>query len=213
VPVWTLLLAVAAWVGTNLMVWIATGKRAKTILAGARRESVRQKDQVVAHFDEALKEMPETNALTEIALKLDDLKGGDLKGEIDRVEAHIQGIDNALGSKFKEWDEAMSEMPKVVAQHVQMALGSQKGVEMKALYKAAAEGEEELEEYVAEGLDSQTRAMAKVAAITVPDEWTAKHPLGAMLIEGGKEWLKGKIDEERGVVTLKKVGGRGNKFR
>ena len=175
------------------MVWIATGKRAGTILKGAREESIRQKNDVVAHFDRELQ-----------GLKLGE-GGADFKAEIDGVKAHIQGIDDALGAKFIELDQVIQALPARVAQ----VAGSVKGVEMKALYAEAVEGEEELESYVVDGMDPMDVAMAKVSAIEPNEEWKGKHPLGAMLVEAGKEFFKAKIDEQRGTLTMKKVGGGG----
>ena len=196
VPLYALVLGIIAWLVTNIMVWVATGKRAGTILKGAKVESQAQKDEVVAHFDREL-----------ASLKRD---GGEvnLKEEITAVQAHIQGIDDALGAKFEMWDQALAEMPG----RVRLSIYGKEGAEAKALYRAAAEGEEEIEAYMAENMDASEIAMARVEAIEPPEDWKAKHPLGNMLVEGGKEWLRAKMDEARGVVTLKKVGS-GNKFR
>lgn len=186
VPVWTLLLAVAAWILTNLMVWVATGKRAKSILAGAKAESQAQKEEVVAHFDEEL-------------AKLD----------AGAVQDKIDALDVALGAKFEEWDAAMAAMPTTIAK----SLGSMKGVEMKALYGAAVEGEEELETYMAENMDASEVAMARVAAIEPGDDWKGKHPLGAMLIEWGKAEMRARMDSARNVVTLNPMGKKPRGFR
>ena len=173
-PTWTLFVAVIAWVATQVFtLW-----GAHYVVKRARDESVTQKDEVVGHFDEELS-------------KLD-------AGE---VEAQITRLDEALGGKFQEWDEAMRAMPASIAQ----ALGSMKGVEMKALYADAVEGEEELEAYAMETVDPATIAMAKIEAIEPNADWQGKHPLGAMLIEAGKEFMRAKMDEARGVVTMKKV--------
>lgn len=172
------------------MLWVATGKRATTILEGAKADAQTREDRLVAHFDE------------EFASIQGDGDGVDLKAEIAAVQAHVQGIDDALGGKFTEWDETLRQLPTRIAQ----AAGSIKGTEMKALYKEAVEGEEELETYMAETMDPADIVMAKVAAIEPDEDWARKHPLGAMLVEGGKEWLRMKMDEARGVVTMKKVG-------
>ncbi len=186
VPVWTITLGLVAWALTNIMIWIATGKRATKVLAGAKAESQAQKDEVVRHFDEEL-------------AKLD----------AGQVQDKIDALDVALGAKFEEWDVAMAAMPT----NILKAMGSQKGVEMKALYGAAVEGEEELEAYAADIMDPAEIAMAKIAAIEPNDDWKSKHPLGAMLVEAGKEFMKAKMDESRGIVNMRRLPARSSEFR
>lgn len=185
------------------MIWYATGRRATSILAGAKDDASLREKRLVGHFDERFAKLG------------GDEEGLDLKAEIAAVEAHIQGIDNALGAKFEEFDAQVAAMPARVLQ----ALGSSKGVEAKALYKAAEQGEEELETYLADNMSASEVVMARVEAIEPPDDWKEKHPLGEIIVEGAKAWLKERMDVARGgpggagVVTLKAVGKKPRGFK
>lgn len=183
IPEWTLIVAVAAWAVTQIFtIW-----GAKWVIGKAKTESQAQKNEVVTHFDEALGQLEtKTTAVN-----------------IEGLEARVQAIDEALGAKFEELDGVLDALPARMLQ----AAGSVKGVEMKALYKDAVEGEEELEEYMAETTDPAVIAMARIEAIEPSKEWGEAHPLGKMLVEAGKEFFKAKMDEARGVVTMKRVGG------
>lgn len=203
VPVWSVLVGFILWAVTNIMIWYATGRRATTIVAQAADEAQAQKREVVAHFDEELGKLGGGE------------EGVDFKAEIAAVEAHIQAIDNALGAKFEEFDAQVAAMPARVLQ----ALGSSKGVEAKALYKAAEEGEQELETYLADNMSASEVVMARVEAIEPPDDWKRAHPLGEVIVEGAKAWLKERMDAARGgpggggVMTLQPVGKKPRGFK
>ncbi len=189
VPVWTLVIGVVAWLGTNIMIWIATGRRATSILAGAKKESIAQKDEVVAHFDGKFSELGGNG------------QEAGLGAEIAAVKAHIKDIDEALGSRFTELEKSL---PATVAQ----ALGSQKGVAMKALYAEGDEAAEEVENYAVDTLDPMEVAAIKLQGMNVSDDYREKNALGAGIIDIAKEMALGWLGERRtpGTVTMKRVG-------
>jgi len=197
IPIWTLLLAVLAWgITQGVTMWGAS-----YVVKRARHESVTQKDEVVEHFTRELQSMRE-----ELSTSKSEIPA---MPDIAPLEAKIQGIDNALGAKFQELDGVLEGLPN----RIRMGIMSEKGVETKALYRAATEGEEELETYMADNMDASEIAMAKIEAIEPNEDWQGKHPLGAMLVEAGKEFMRAKMDEARGVVTLSPVGKRRRGFR
>lgn len=187
IPEWTLLIAVAAWAITQVFtIW-----GAKWVIGKAKAESQAQKDEVVGHFDEELTGLRE------------DLTVPDIEG----LEGRIDAIDNALGAKFRELDGVLAEMPTRMLQ----AAGSVKGVEMKAMYREAVEGEDELEEYAAEVMDPAEIAMARIESIEPSEEWGEKHPLGKMLVEAGKEVFRAKMNEARGIIDMRALPSGGKK--
>lgn len=157
---------------------------------------MKQKEEVVGHFDEEL-----------VALK-EDLGSPDL-GALEDVKASITAIDEALGVKFQEFDQVLESMPE----RIRLIMISGKGVAMKAMYKEAVEGETELEEYVEGTLDPAEIAMAKIESIEPSEKWAGEHPIGKMIVEAGKEILRMKMDEARGIVNMKRVPGLSGRKR
>lgn len=171
-------------------------------MKSARSESVRQKDEVVAHFDSELAKLKgEAPELATIETKVQEARE-----EVQAFYADFAGFAENLGKD-------VAKLPEILT----LRLAGQKGNEVVALqaYMEKAEAEDivpaqnMMEAVASEDPDLiMATAMHKVANYAPSDKWVEEHPLSAMALEVGKPLVMQKMAEIMGGLTGGSPGRR-----
>ena len=225
VAIEVLIVLAAAWVGTNAM----TGYAAWWLLKRSKAESVRQKDEVVEHFDQKLEKVKEDLGTADDAgrleVRIQEVQDG-LTARLDELkfEDRISEVRDEVRTFYEDFagfSEQLGKDLESLPRRLQMGMIGEKGNEVVAMqaYLEKVEGEEivpaqsMMEAIAAEDPDLiVATAMQKVAGYSPSEKWVSEHPLTAAALEIGKPMIMQKLAEFMGVPgqsRLKKGRGAG----
>ena len=172
---------------------------------GRRLRKDQQKSVKAGEWDEVFERV--TGPLKEELAELKELiQGDEIQEKIVLVETKLTELDVALGAHLTALNESIQALPE----HMKLSAQGGQGVEMREIYKAATAAEEDaVDAYVAD-LDPTERIAARLDSMEPSEEYTKKHPNGAMIIRGVRDLIVDQVRQRRGdVITMKQVGGKG----
>lgn len=131
-----------------------------------------------------------------------------LEGQVAQMDSKIEVLDQALGVKFTELEDALVGLPEKVRMS---AIGAH-GRGMRELYEGAEEAGEEIEAEVTRGMEPMDLALSKIETMQPSDAWKAKNPIGEAIVELGRAALKESIKGRRGIIATNREGSGGSPY-
>ncbi len=220
---WGLILGIFPEIAVGLLLW--NKKLRKSLRADIRKGLL--EDVEAGILDPAIARA--TDAVREDVAGLRDLvEADDLEAKIQNVQARLESLDQALETRLADLSiepiqakiealdaalgvhlNALHEGLQTLPARLRSSLEGKHGSEIKELYKEASEAEMELVEEYEAALTPGERALAKFDGLTETEgfrKYEEKHEIGATLVRGLKEIIKGEVEARRGVVTMRQTG-------
>ena len=218
VPDLVLFLVLAGWAITQAL----TLQAARWLLKHSRAESVRQKTEVVEHFDEELRKVKEDLGAADDAGKLEvriQEVQDSLTARLDelKIEDRISEVRDDVRTFYEDFATFSGTLGKDI-KSLEMRLIGEKGTEVAALQRYLDQ-DHEVDEQVGlmEAVASEdpelmvAAALAKVNSISPSEKWVKENPIKAMIWEGSKPMLLGKLAEFLDVQTPRRLRGTAGK--